>query len=176
MRVESAGLFAFRFIFHFHWSTFFACLLVCEAKSMFFLAARLVGLPDVFRCFTVETWTKCTGKSVNRARVFFMFPRVLSLDFWQRQQWTEKKTSWCTMSFQWWMRCPSGEKTKRTDEKISTRDWIDVGLARFRSCKSNWIANAFLLITHNMWYIWAWDRLCIFVSDLFPLLVRHKLK
>lgn len=28
--LESAGLFAFRFIFHFHWSTFFACLLVCE--------------------------------------------------------------------------------------------------------------------------------------------------
>jgi len=30
-------------------------------------------------------------------------------------------------------------------KKISTRDWIDVGLARFRSCKSSWIANAFLL-------------------------------
>lgn len=55
------------------------------------------------------------------------------------------------MSFQWWMRCPSWGEGKRIErmKKISTRDWIDVGLARFRSCKSNWISNAFLLITHN---------------------------
>lgn len=44
-----------------------------------------------------------------------------------------------------------GRKKKQIErmKKISTRDWIDVGLARFRSCKSNWISNAFLLITHN---------------------------
>ncbi len=60
---------------------------------------------------------------------------------------------------------PLGKKTKRTDEKISTRDWIDVGLARFRSCKSNRIANVFLLITHNMWYISAWDRLSLFQTS-----------
>lgn len=59
--LESAGLFAFRFIFHFHWSTFFACLLVCEVRwwnLWGFLAARLVWLPDMFRCFTVENLDK----------------------------------------------------------------------------------------------------------------------
>lgn len=97
-----------------------------------------------------EHRTKCTGKSVNRARIFFMLLRFPSLDSLQRQQWVWKRLHdvLCHFNDGWNV---LGQK----NEKISTRDWTDAGPARFRSCKSNWIANAFLLITHNMWHIWS---------------------